>query len=420
MVLAFVSQIRVHGSRFGRAVKRVSAGRGLPSKPLTDHWFVSSYFFFFFLAQGATSPFLAPYYKESLGFSDRSLGLLIFSRSIVSLIAVPFWSFIADRFAFRSRLAAMLAMASAIALSGVSCTRGSVASFAAIVLFYCLYNSQGSLGNAVAMGTLGEKDRSRFANLRIWGTAGFIVAVLSSGALMDRFGWSAMFAVFAAAMVVAGICIGRIPEHSPVKRARIADVISLVYANAACVRFFAIILLVAMAQGATLEFQSVYLRKLGSTKAQIGLLWTVATFAELAFMPFIPGIIRRLGVKKTVGLGILATGLRSVPAAFLGSWWQFMPFQLLHPFTWGFMTIGSLTFVDILFPSHLRASGQAFYSMVTTLGSLAAGLLAGEIAHRFGYPAIFLIMGATALALTPVFFAAVSEPKSIAPPIPHS
>ena len=161
-------------------------------------------------------------------------------------------------------------------------------------------------------------------------------------------------------------------------------------------------------------FLSIYAKDLGAQNAHLGWLWGLGTVAETLVMPFVGAFMHRIGIKKLILLGILASIIRWAGTAFATSWLTLVPFQLLHGFTFTFIFVGSVTFMDVSSPPIIRSSSQAVFGlMVMNTARIIATPLSGEIAYQFGYQTLYLsaaVMGCLSLILLAVF---VNEPRQV-------
>ena len=69
-------------------------------------------YFFLAFSLGAFNPFIAPFFKETLGISNIQLGLLLLVRPISALVSQIFWGTVIDSRGHRGRWAAILSLSS--------------------------------------------------------------------------------------------------------------------------------------------------------------------------------------------------------------------------------------------------------------------------------------------------------------------
>jgi MFS family permease len=213
-------------------------------------------------------------------------------------------------------------------------------------------------------------------------------------------------------MLVAAWFVWRVPSGRTLHHRQAGPSLRLLYTHRN-IRFFVMAMsLAAMVSQMAFVFFGVYARSLGANNAALGWLWTVATGVEAALMPFVGGFIRRIGVKRMVVLGLAAVALRWIPTAFLTSWWQLFPLQILHGITFCLVYVGSVTFMDMEASPEVRSSAQALYAAMVSGGRVFGGLLSGEISQQLGYRSLYVTCGLLALIALGIVAAFVKDPRT--------
>jgi len=136
--------------------------------------------------------------------------------------------------------------------------------------------------------------------------------------------------------------------------------------------------------------------------------------SEVAFMVLMPWFLLRLGVKKTMLLGMLAWVVRYTFFANgnLGSGtWMLYAGILLHGICYDFFFVTGQIYTDRKAPKEIRASAQGFIALITYGVGLGIGsAIAGNIVEAFtmnsvkDWKMIWYIPAAFA-ALVALFFA---------------
>jgi Nucleoside H+ symporter len=157
---------------------------------------------------------------------------------------------------------------------------------------------------------------------------------------------------------------------------------------------------------------------------------TLGQVTEIAMLAALPWLLRRLGAKGTLTLGISAWFVRFFSLALDPPLWLAVAGTLLHGVGFACFTVGGALYMDSRCEDHLRASGQALIVVcMSGMGALLGNLMAGEIAGRTspGDVLVFLIPcvidGALLLYFlrgfrTPVSSVAWGGAESAEPPSP--
>ncbi|MBN1779964.1 MFS transporter [bacterium] len=378
------------------------------------HYVRGNYFFYAF-ALGSLYPYFAPYFKETLSISNFELGLLLLVRPAMSLVSQLFWSRFIDSHGHRSRWAVILSVASA-GLAPFILLGRSLSAIVVLFAIWSFFNAPlNTLMDAVAFDYLGTHRRMRLAFLRIFASMGWITATMSLGRLYDIAGLSCAFLVFPAGVLIAAWFVNRIPgdasnnqeksHHSRLMRQLLVKPRILI--------FLMTVLIFETANNMGYQFLSVYGKFLGANNVQVGWIWAIGTIAETVTMLTFVKIVQKTGTKKILAIGMIMTVFRWVPMAFIHSWWQLLPFQMLHAFTFTFGYLGAAMFMDMESPSQIRFTAQAFYSLfVLNTGAIMGSFLGGVISDHRGYGASFALAGILTAVAAVMLMVFVKEPET--------
>jgi len=147
------------------------------------YWRLSGYYFFYFAFIGAFSPYFG-LYLQSLNFSAWDIGLLMSQMQLMRLFGPNLWGWLADRFGRRLaiiRLAAIIGLAGFSAFFWLDKLPGMLLAMAVLAFFW---SAALPLVETLTFDHLRE-ERGRYSRIRLWGSVGFIVAVMGTGALLD-------------------------------------------------------------------------------------------------------------------------------------------------------------------------------------------------------------------------------------------
>ena len=103
-----------------------------------------------------------------------------------------------------------------------------------------------------------------------------------------------------------------------------------------------------------------------------------------------PLLLKRLGFKKVLLLGMLAWGLRYVLFAFGDTgalFWMVIIGLILHGICYDFFFVAGQLYTDKFAPRHVRSAAQGLISMGTYgVGLLIGSLISGPIVDAFVTP----------------------------------
>ena len=343
-------------------------------------------YLFYSLACGATFPYLAPYFKEVVGVSDRYLGVIMMIRPMMALLGRPLWSQVSDRSGRRSHLGAGLVLtASAIGLflifihsPGWGCLLFALWAFFNAPLFTLL--------DSITYDYLGSRRRDTIGRFRVFASFGFILAVSLVGFVYDRKGLQSQFAVFSVFGFLTFLTLWPIPRvaRCTSRQSRIAIKALLKKRNV--ILFLCSVFLIETTNAMALTFLSIYSKQLGANNLQIGWIWAWGTCAEVVTMLLFTQVYRRIGIKNILIVGYVAIVARWALSGLVTSWWQLLPVQTLHALTLTYVYIGSSLFMDMEGSHHIRTSAQSFYTLfILNIAYVLGCVLSGTLSDHFGY-----------------------------------
>jgi PPP family 3-phenylpropionic acid transporter len=358
--------------------------------------------FCYFGAIGAYNPY-APLWFQELGFSTLAIGTIAAMQSWTRVISPYAWGWFGDRAGQRSRLVRWAAFGSMLAATGLLWARDyNAVAICAVLLFMAnggvVPLSEATLANHLKSGD--GVDSARYGRVRVWGSVGFIVAVLASGALLQAggIGWFPWLALGVFALL--WLATMQLPlRHDDVSGHAEAPAVGAVLRRPAVAWFFASVFFTVLAHTSLYAFFSLYLVEIGYSKSAVGLLWAVSVAVEIVFFWTQGRFFDRWSPHRWLLLVAVLSVLRfaavaafgEVPAVLVGA-------QLLHAVTFAGHHAACIQLISRYFPGPLRGRGQALY---TTLGyglsGVIGGLAGGWLSARHGFPAVFWAAALAAL-----------------------
>ena len=352
---------------------------------------------------GVISPYVSLFFADR-GFSPVQIGVLMACFQLSRIVGPYLWGWLSDVMHTRVkllRLAAITALLAFLTVPGVQSYGGMMAMMIGLNL---ITSAMSPLGDALTISTLrrhGAFDH-RYGRVRMFGSIGFIVAVLMGGALFERFGmpafpWlaSAMLALFA--LVVFGM------RDAADEGPRVTPPPALPLLRRPDVAWFlASAFLMMFAHAALYVFYSLYLEQLGYSKFAIGVMWTIGVVAEIVFFFYQGRLFGALALRTILAGTFVLAALRFGLTGYFAKYaWLMALVQILHAATFGAHHSASLKRLQRWFAGPLQGRGQALYTGISygvggTLGGLAMGWTWKTLApmHTFGLAALAALIGA--------------------------
>jgi PPP family 3-phenylpropionic acid transporter len=363
-------------------------------------------------ALGVYFPYFSGYLQQTLQFRGAQIGALFAVPPLVSLIAQPFWSYIADRSGSRARVLTVLSFGTASGYALLTLPRSFLSMMCAVSWLSFFSSAQMSMAVAVSMAVVARDAKHvPFGHVRVWGTLGFFLTVLGVPPLVHQlaistgtsepaqfhlvFGFAGALALCASAIALS---IPSLPEHERVRMARGEQLLLL--RNPAYLRVLLVVALAyAFMQGPMILFP-VYIHARGGDHATISYMWAFSLTAETLLMFSPAALYRRFGPKLTIAFGVFAWGARWVICGVCYDLRFVYPLQTLHGAMVMSLQVGAPLLIETLVPERLRASGQAGLNMVgSSLGGLVSSMLSGLLLDAAGIDVVMLLGGGAGLVL---------------------
>ena len=147
---------------------------------------LSSFYFFYFAALGAFLPFW-PLYLNYKNFTAYEIGIITGVMIGTKIIAPNVWGWIADKTGLRHRVIQFGTLSCFIIFTFASSIESFFNMVALIFFFSFFWNASLPQFEAVTMSTLGSS-YNKYSQIRLWGSLGFILSVLSLSILTNYFG----------------------------------------------------------------------------------------------------------------------------------------------------------------------------------------------------------------------------------------
>lgn len=367
--------------------------------PQALHSRLAGYYFFYYATVGAFMPYWAPY-LEARGFSATQIGVA-YALSGISRATMPFlWGWLGDHSGRKMHLVRVTSVASLLLFLLIPFVTGVWAITLAMLAYNLFWQALLSQFEAVTLAHL-EHTGGDYSRVRLWGSVGFVVAVLSLGPLLDLWGilplpW--LVGVLFAGMAVASYLVPetQVPAHE-------ADA-PLASMGAVMRRPEVIALLLAclcsqMSFAPYYNFFTLFLERHGHARGAAGVLWAVAVVAEIVLFVYMRSLIARTGVRPLLLAALASTVLRwLLIVLFADSFAALVVIQMSHALSFGAYHACAMHYVFRLFPARLQGRGQALYNASAYgIGGAVGSLGAGAIWDHVRPEATFLVAALVAL-----------------------
>jgi PPP family 3-phenylpropionic acid transporter len=150
------------------------------------YWRLSSFYLFYFASLGALLPFWGVYLQDQ-GFTALAIGQLMAILQATKIVAPNVWGWLADRTGRTLRIIRLASLLTWLAFLGIFAVQGFWGTALVMIVFSFFWNASLPQMEVVTINHLGARMR-RYAGIRLWGSVGFILAVMVLGVLVERQG----------------------------------------------------------------------------------------------------------------------------------------------------------------------------------------------------------------------------------------
>jgi PPP family 3-phenylpropionic acid transporter len=358
-------------------------------------------FLFAYYAFMGTLTTYAPLYFAAHGVSALDVGVLMSLVQVMRIVGPTLWGWVADHASRRVLVLRMTALGALVAFTGIAFGRTFAHFFVAMVCLNLFTSAQGPLTEALMLAEM-RGDTSRYGRVRLWGSLGFIAAVMVAGVALDRLGVGALPWLAGGVLLLVLAQSLRIRETPPVHGGHAAAAPLLeVLRKPAVIAFFVQAALMVGAHTSLYSFYSLYLERAGYGKTLTGAMWSLGVLAEVVFFYFQASVLRRIGVRAAMMASFGVAVLRFALIGAGASWPAVLVLaQLLHAISFAAHHCASITAMQRWFGGPLQARGQAlFMSIAYGIGGTCGGLFMSWCWERLGPGSVYAAaMGLSVLA----------------------
>jgi len=362
------------------------------------YWRLSGFYFFYFAFVGAMAPFWGLYLK-SLAFNAFQIGVLMSLLQVMRIFAPNIWGWVADRSGKRVAIVQIAVGLSLLSFVAVFFGSSFAWLFVAMSLMSFFWSASLPLVEATTLSHLGE-ETSKYGRIRLWGSVGFIVAVIGLGYLFDYV--AIRWLLWAVLGIVAALLLfsRHIPEAAVVPHHTDHLPIWHIICRPEVLVFIGAGILMAAAHGPYYTFYSIYLVDHGYAKSTIGWLWSIGVVCEIGIFLWMPRLLRRFSLRQVLLASFAFAVLRFLMIGWGVGWVALIVVaQIFHAATFGAYHSAAVEVVHRFFKGRHQAQGQALYNSFSFgVGGTLGGLYSGLTWEMMGPQVTFSIAAAFALA----------------------
>jgi nucleoside transporter len=349
---------------------------------------LSFFMFLQYFIWGSWYVSMATYLSKTLHFDGGQIGLAYGAFAIGAMISPFFVGLIADRYFSSEKLLAFLGIAGGLLLFALPRLTTFAVFYPVLILYCALYVPTLALGNSLSLHHLTDAKRD-FPIVKTLSAVGWIAGGVTLSVLLKGERSAVQFYLAGAASVGLGLYSLTLP-HTPPKKTGLnvsmgeilgLDALALLRKPSFAI-FIACMFLICIPLYFYFVNMNLYVTELGwsYTAAKMSL----AQVSDVIFLVLLPLMLRTLGYKKTIFIGILAWTARyfllsgSVGAGAAQTMLIFAAI-LLHGVCYDFLFIAGQLYVDDESNERIRGAAQGFIAFILWgVGNFVGSTLAGK------------------------------------------
>jgi nucleoside transporter len=353
---------------------------------------LSFFMFLQYVIWGSWYVSMGTYLTNSLKFSGAEVGAAYGAFAIGSMISPFITGLIADRYFSTEKMLAVLGILGGVALCALPHLTTFWPFYLTLIAYCALYTPTLALGNSLSLHHLADP-KVDFPRVKIFSAIGWIVGgVLLS--LLKGEQSSIQFYLAGGASILFGLYSLALP-HTPPKKVgqnvTIAEVLGLdalaLMKKPSFAIFIGCMFLICIPLYFYFVMMSIYLTELNWHDITAKL--TFAQVSDVIFLFLLALMLKTLGYKKTIFIGILAWVTRyfllasSITALTLQTPLIFGAI-LLHGVCYDFLFIAGQLYVDAEANERIRGACQGFIAFILWgVGAFVGTLLAGRVLDQY-------------------------------------
>lgn len=357
-----------------------------------------------YCAHGALfNPYL-PLWLKSLGLDVVLISVLCSVQAATRMFAPYAWGALSDRTGERAKLMRWGAVLALLASGGLWFQGGAAWLGVVLLLIYVQTSGMMPMTEAAVAHVVthnGVFSTKLYGRVRLWGSLGFMLAVMAAGAWYEHVGMGSFPLIVTLSLLALVVSAFQMPDVKEVHAASAQPAMPMtpVLAQPVVRWFFASVFFHILSHMGIYSFFSLYMDSLGYSKTMIGVLWAVSVTVEIGWFFTQSRWMPRLSLSAWLVLcaGVMALRM-GVTASLASMLWLLMLMQALHALTFAAHHSACIALVSHHFPGRLRGRGQALYIIVGYgVPGVVGGLVGGQLSARWGLASVFWATSAMAV-----------------------
>ena len=359
---------------------------------------LSIFMFLQYVIWGAWYVSMGTYLFTTLKFEGGQIGLAYGAFAIGAMISPFFIGLIADRYFASEKLLAFLSIAGGAIMFAMPQFTTFGAFYPMLIAYCACYVPTLALGNSLSLHHLADPKRD-FPLVKTFAAIGWVVGGVILSVVLKGEQSAVQFYLAGGVSILLGLFSLTLPHTPPMKTGadvKLGEILGLdalgLLRKPSFAIFIACMFLICIPLYFYFVNMNMYITELGWTYSAAKM--SLAQVSDVVFLVLLPLILRSLGYKKTILIGISAWIARyfllagSVGNPGMGTAFIFAAI-LLHGVCYDFLFIAGQLYVDDEANERMRGAAQGFIAFILWgVGNFVGSTLAGksQAAHTLAQP----------------------------------
>jgi PPP family 3-phenylpropionic acid transporter len=351
-----------------------------------------SFYFLYFAALSALMPFFVLFYQR-LGFSGAQIGLLTGIPPLITLVAVPFWTGVADAKRWHKLVMGVGITVAVLSTFLLPAFTSFAVIFTLIIVFNIFVSPVASLADSATMNMLAD-EREMYGRIRLGGTIGWGLFAPIAGAMVQNYGLKLAFWSYSAIMLINFFVSQRFVHGSHEEGTSKPSGIRVLLTNRRWINFLFIAFLGGLGTFAVNAYLFPYMAELGANETTMGFALTISTLTEIPIFFFGDRLVKRFTNYGLLLLALVMVAVRSLLLSVVSTPLMVLGLQAFGGTIFPAMWLAGVSYADENAPAGLKSSAQGLFgAMCFGVGSAVGGFIGGLLLESIGGRGMFLAFG---------------------------
>ncbi|HEY3473974.1 MAG TPA: major facilitator superfamily domain-containing protein 6 [Anaerolineales bacterium] len=351
-----------------------------------------TFYFLYFAALASLLPFFVLFY-QGLRFNVAQIGLLTGIPPLITLVASPFWTGLADSRHWHKWIMGIGIALAVLVISLLPSFTSFVVIFLLIILFNIFISPVPSLADSATINMLGA-ERTMYGRIRLGGTIGWGLFAPIAGALVENYSLKIAFWSFSVIMLINLFISQRFVHASRDDSGSNHGGVRVLLTNRRWLHFLFLAFLGGLGSFSVASYLFPYMAEMGASESTMGIALTISTLSEIPIFFFGHRLVKKFTTYRLLILALVLMGIRAVLYGAVSTPEMVLILQVFGGTLFPAMWVAGVSYADENSPPGLKSSAQGLFGATTFgVGSAVSGFVGGLLLGNIGGRGMFLVLG---------------------------